>query len=198
MNAITQKAKRDRRGERGSILAMSAVGMLTMLLAVGLGVDISHFYVVKGELQNAADAAALAAASAINSNPSGVVEGTTRAVKAMNNSGFNNNNITFQRSNVEWAVNLNGPYMSEAAASTVAQAPTIRFARVTTPATPVGVSFAPMVLGGSKSLSASATAGLSIPLNVFCNFIPLSVLIDNDTSKLVPGQVYTIRANTGG
>lgn len=198
MNAITPKAKRDRRGERGSILAMSAVGMLTMLLAVGLGVDISHFYVVKGELQNAADAAALAAASAINSNPSGVVEGTSRAVKAMNNSGFNNNNITFQRSNVEWAVNLNGPYMSEAAASTVAQAPTIRFARVTTPATPVGVSFAPMVLGGSKSLSASATAGLSIPLNVFCNFIPLSVLIDDDTSKLVPGQVYTIRANTGG
>jgi Flp pilus assembly protein TadG len=198
MNTTTQKAKRDRRGERGSILAMSALGMLSMLLAVGLGVDISHFYLVKGELQNAADAAALAAASAINSNPSGITEGTTRAVTAMNNSEFNNNNVAFQRTNVEWAVNLNGPYMSEAAASTVAQAPTIRFARVTTPDTPVGVSFAPMVLGGSKSLSATATAGLSIPLNVFCNFIPLSVLIDDDTSLLVPGEVYTIRANTGG
>ncbi|HKO95577.1 MAG TPA: pilus assembly protein TadG-related protein [Pyrinomonadaceae bacterium] len=198
MNELRRKSKRDRRGERGSVLAMSALGMLSMLLAVGLGVDISHFYLVKGELQNAADAAALAAASSINSNPSGIVEGTTRAVTAMNKHEFNSTGVTFARSDVQWAVNLDGPYMSEAMASTPLQSKTIRFAKVTTPSTPVGVSFSAMVLGGSKSLSATATAGLSIPLNVFCNFIPLSVLIDDDTSLLVPGQVYTIRANTGG
>ena len=62
----------------------------------------------------------------------------------------------------------------------------------------MGVSFAATVLGGSKNLSANATAGLSVPLNVVCNFIPLSVLIDNDTSLLVPGTTYTIRADTGG
>ncbi len=198
MKEQSPKSKRNRRGERGSILAMSALGMLSMLLAVGLGVDISHFYLVKGELQNAADAAALAAASAINSNPSGIVEGTTRAVTAMNKSEFNSTGVVFQRSNVQWAVNLNGPYMSEASASTAAQAPTIRFAKVVTPDTAVGVSFSAMVLGGSKNLKAEATAGLSIPLNVFCNFIPLSVLIEDDTSLLVPGRVYTIRAGTGG
>ena len=193
-----KKSTRNRKGERGSILAMSALGMLSVLLAVGLGVDISHFYLAKAELQNAADASALAAASAINSNPSGVVEGTTRAVTAMNSYEFNHTGVTFQRSDVQWAVNLDGPYMSEADASTAAQAPTIRFVRVTTPQSPVGVSFSAMVLGSSKNLSATATAGLSVPLNVFCNFIPLSVLIDNDTTKLVPGTVYTIRANTGG
>jgi len=164
---------RDRKGERGSILALSALGMLSVLLAVGLGVDISRFYLAKTELQNAADASALAAASAINSNPSGVVEGTTRAVTAMNSYEFNNTNITFPRSNVLWAVNLGGPYMSEADASTAAVAPNIRFVKVTTPDSPVGVSFAAMVLGSSKNLSASATAGLSVPLNTFCNFIPL-------------------------
>ena len=47
------------RAERGSILATSALGMLSLLLAVGLGVDISHLYLAKNELQNAADAAAL-------------------------------------------------------------------------------------------------------------------------------------------
>lgn len=198
MDKFRSKSKRDRKGERGSILAMSALGMLAVLLAVGLGVDISHFYLVKGELQNAADAGALAAASAINSNPSGIVEGTSRAVKAMNSYEFNNKDVAFQRSDVTWAVNLAGPYMSEAEASTEAQAPTIRFAKVTTPSSPVGVSFAAMVLGSSKNLSASATAGLSVPLNLFCNFIPLSVLIDDDTSLLVPGQTYTIRAPTGG
>jgi len=189
---------KNRKGERGSILAMAALGMLSVLLAVGLGVDISHFYLAKAELQNAADASALAAASAINSNPSGIVEGTTRAVKAMNSYEFNNTNVTFQRTDVQWAVNLDGPYMSEADAATVAQAPSIRFVKVNTPQSPVGVAFASMVLGSSKNLSATATAGLSVPLNVVCNFIPLSVLIDDDTTKLIPGTVYTIRAGTGG
>jgi hypothetical protein len=46
-------------------------------------------------------------------------------------------------------------------------------------------------------MSATATAGLSVPLNSFCGFIPLSVLIDDDLTKLVPGTVYTIRAGSG-
>jgi Flp pilus assembly protein TadG len=171
--------------------------MLSVLLAVGLGVDVSHFYLVKTELQNAADASALAGASAINSSPSGIIEGTSRAVKAMNSYEFNNTGISFPRSNVLWAVNLDGPYMSEADAATTSQAPSIRFVKVTTPNSPVGVSFAAMVLGASKNLSASATAGLSIPLNVYCDFIPLSVLIDVDATQLVPGQTYTIRAGNG-
>ena len=54
------------KGERGSIMALSAIAMLSILLAAGLGVDISRFYLAKNELQNAADAAALAAASALN------------------------------------------------------------------------------------------------------------------------------------
>ncbi len=58
-----------RKRERGSILATSAIGMMAILLAVGLGVDISRFYLVKTELQNGADAAALAAVSALNGAP---------------------------------------------------------------------------------------------------------------------------------
>ncbi len=198
MDQLKSKFKRDRKGERGSILVMSALGMLSLLLAVGLGVDISHFYLVKTELQNAADASALAAASAINSKPAGIIEGTSRAVKAMNQYDFNNKDVALTRANVTWAVNLDGPYMTEAEASTELQAPTIRFAKVTTPDSPVGISFAAVVLGNNKNLSATATAGLSVPLNVICNFLPLSVLIDNDESLLVRGQTYTFRANTGG
>ena len=198
MNEQSSKLKRDRKGERGSILALSALGMLSLLLAVGLGVDISHFYLVKSELQNAADASALAAASAINSKPAGIIEGTSRAVKAMNQYDFNNKGVVFTREHVTWAVNLDGPYMPEDQAATEAQAPTIRFAKVTTPESPVGVSFAAIVVGNSKNLSATATAGLSVPLNVICNFIPLSVLIDDDDTMLEKGETYTIRADTGG
>src|SRR4029453_14612281 len=151
---------------------------------------ISHFYLAKAELQNAADASALAAASALNSKPAGIIEGTNRAVREMNHYEFNNSGIPFSADNITWAVNLDGPYMPLADAATVAQAPTIRFVKVTTPDSPVGVSLSAAVLGNSRNLSAEATAGLSVPLNVFCNFIPLSVLIDDDETLLVKGQTY--------
>ena len=54
-----------RRGERGSVLAYTVLSLLFLFLAVGLGVDLSHLYSVHTEIQNAADAAALAGASAL-------------------------------------------------------------------------------------------------------------------------------------
>ena len=75
---------KNRKGEQGSILAMSSIGMLSLLLAVGLGVDITHLYLAKNELQNAADASALAGASGLNFDDSGITQATNRAVVAMN------------------------------------------------------------------------------------------------------------------
>src|SRR5882724_10371815 len=106
--------RRDKRGERGSILALSAIGMLSVLLAVGLGIDISRFYLAKTELQNAADAAALAAVSALNSSSPGITEATNRAVQVMNSFDFNNQAVAFPRANVLFAKNLGGPYINEA------------------------------------------------------------------------------------
>jgi len=183
-----------RKRERGSILATSAIGMVSILLAVGLGVDISRFYLAKTELQNAADAAALAAVSALNTAPLGITKAVDRAVAAMNKSDFNKTGVTFPRGNVLFAVNLDGPYMSEGSAQ--AQAANIRFVQVTTPDSNVGVSFAAPILGSTKTLSATATAGLSVPLNMFCNFLPVSV-IDYGT-PISPGNTYTFRAGSGG
>jgi Flp pilus assembly protein TadG len=180
--------------EQGSILAISAVGMLSILLAVGLAVDISRFYLTKTELQNAADAAALAAVSALNTAPLGITKAADRAVAAMNSYDFNNTSVNFPRANVLFAKNLDGPYISEAAAQ--GQASKIRFVKVTTPESPVGVSFAASVLGNSQNLTASATAGLSVPLNEFCNWLPVSV-IDYDV-PITAGQTYTFRSGTNG
>jgi Flp pilus assembly protein TadG len=193
MKKLNGNFKRDRKGERGSILAMSALGMLTVLLAVGLGVDVSKFYMAKAELQNAADAAALAGVSGLNGSGAGITQATNRAVQQMNRFHFNHDSVSFSRANIQFAVNLAGPYISEAAATA---APTnIRFVRVTTPASAVPVSFAMSVLGSSRDLRASATAGFSVPINVFCNWIPLSV-IDYDV-PMVPGQTYVIRSAPG-
>ena len=92
--------KGNRRAERGSILATSALGMLSLLLAVGLGVDISHLYLAKNELQNAADAAALAGASGLDFSPGGITAATDRAVAEMNKYEFDNDQVTFPRANI--------------------------------------------------------------------------------------------------
>jgi hypothetical protein len=112
-------------------------------------------------------------------------------VQAMNNYDFNKTGVSFPRANVLFAVNLDGPYMSEASAQ--ASPHDIRFVKVTTPSSPVGVSFAASVLGSSKNLSATATAGYSVPINVFCNWLPVSV-IDYGV-PLTAGNTYTFRAD---
>src|SRR6476619_1531515 len=148
MKNRSNKQAGNKKRERGSILATSAIGMLSLLLAVGLGVDISRFYLAKTELQNAADAAALAAVSALNTSPLGITKAVDRAVASMNSYDFNKTGVTFPRSNVLFAKNLDGPYVNEGSAQ--GQAASIRFVQVTTPASAVGVSFAVSVLGNSK------------------------------------------------
>jgi Flp pilus assembly protein TadG len=190
------KARGGRKGQRGSVLAMSALGMLTFLLATGLCVDLGHFYLVKSELQNAADAAALAGASALNSGPAGITRARQRATAAMNSYEFNQKGLTFAAADVTFAVNLDGPYMSEASAAVPATAQKIRFVRVKTPATPVQVFFAAPALGSKKDLTAEATAGMSVPISSVCDFLPVSV-IDYGT-PIKPGDLYTFRAAPAG
>ncbi len=186
-----------RKGEQGSILAMSALGMLSFLLVVGLGVDISHLYLAKNELQNASDAAALAGASGLNYDSTGITVATNRAVQAMNNYEFNKQGVVFPRANVRFAKNLGdfdaGTDMSEASASATAVAPGIRFVKVTTPQSPVKISFAAMVLGSSLNLTAQAIAGMSVPLNEFTGYLPVSVVDDDGVSVITPGNLYTFR-----
>jgi Flp pilus assembly protein TadG len=189
MNRFAEQT-RTRKQERGSILATSAIGMLSLLLAVGLGIDISRFYLTKTELQNAADAAALAAASALDASANGITKATDRAVASMNKYDFNHTGVAFPRANVLFATNLEGNYVSEASART--SPANIRFVKVTTPESAVGVSFSGTILGNSRNLTATATAGLSVPLNLFCNWLPVSV-VDYGT-PISPGNTYTFRA----
>lgn len=188
------------KSERGSVIATATLGMLCFLLAVGLGVDISRLYTAKTELQNAADASALAAASGLNFHPSGITDATDRAVAAMNSYNFNKTNVAFTRGAVRFAKNLGdfdkGLDMDEASASSSSNAKDIRFIKVNTPSEPVSMTFASIVLGNNRNLSAEATAGLSIPLNIFSGYLPVFVVDSDDGKTIVPGNLYTFRAGS--
>lgn len=188
MNRLT--ARKNRKGEHGSVLAMSAISMLALLLATGLAVDVSHFYTVKGELQNAADAAALAAASQLNSTSGGIKCAVAEATKALNKYDFTTD-ITISSADITFATNLNGTYID--AASAVASPTNIRFVKVAIPPKPVGVTFAAIALGPTQNIPASATAGLSIGLTMN-KFYTAYTFIESPAAPMVKGTAITLNA----
>ena len=68
--------RRQRSGERGQILVLFLLSITALFAAAGLAFDVGRFYVERRFLQNAADAAALAAA---NTLISGRTEAEARA-----------------------------------------------------------------------------------------------------------------------
>ena len=183
-----KRSKRER--ERGSVLTYTVLSVLFLFFAVGLGVDLSHLYLVKAELQNTADAAALAGASALTlPDDTRITTAVDRAVTVMNQNKYNFNNKEFvdvmslaaQRDLVRFAVNLsefdnNGAGRTEAEATIAPQ--DIRFVRVITPAVPVNIFFSIPILGATREMTARAVSGLSIPGNVSVCIAPLSAIYD--------------------
>jgi hypothetical protein len=132
----------------------------------------------------------------------GITHATDRAVAQMNKYEFDNTQVSFPRANVRFAANLsdfdNGTGLSEAQAANTATAPTIRFVKVTTPLLPVNIAFVSGVVGNSLNLSANAVAGVSVPLNTFSGYLPVSVVEEDGMDTILPGQLYTFRGDPQG
>lgn len=171
-----------RKNERGNVLAYTVISVLFLFLAVGLGADLSHLYLVKTELQNAADAAALAGASALLlPEDERIPTAVQRAVDTLNKNKYNFNSEIFEdvvpKANqpdlIRFSVNLGGPYVD---AATAAGMDNIRFVKVDTPTVDVSIFFSIPVLGLARNMTGTATAGLSVQNNVFCNYVPIAVV----------------------
>jgi len=190
-----------RKKERGNVLAYTVLSALFLFLAVGLGVDLSRLYLVKTELQNAADAGALAGGYALgeiaDSPESRITIAVTRAITVMNQNKYSFDNKTFvsqmsladQRGLVRLAKNLNGDYITEAQAlalPTDEEKLKLRFIRVTTPSVPVATFFAVPILG-TQNLSAKATAGMSVPGNVRLCPAPIAAVAPDEGKEFPAG-----------
>lgn len=163
------------KSERGSVMIMTAILMAGIILAVGLCIDVARIYMVRTELQNAADAAALAASRELNSGASGIQDAVTRATTIVNNYGFNRAAVNIV--NVEFGVNLNGAYVDAETAE--ANPDNIRFVRVSTQTSATPMLFSASVLGASHAESRNATAGMSVGINTICDFFPIAVALDD-------------------
>jgi Flp pilus assembly protein TadG len=171
-----------RSGERGSIMIMTAIFALLLLLMVGLCLDVSRIYLVRAELQNAADAAALAAARSLNGGTLGIDNAVTQATNVIsgvvNTQGLRaKTNVTI--ATVEFAIDVDGTYLSAGDAKAVGTVEHIQYVRVTTQSTSTNILFASSALGASHAESRQAVAGMSVGLNGICDFFPAAVALDD-------------------
>lgn len=212
---------RNRKGEQGSVLAFTAISMLALILALALCIDISHFYSVQTELQNAADASALAGASALDSTDGGITLARQVAVASMNNYEFNHNSINFSEPNLYFATNLADlqsflyanstcadiqasatPANVERAGENKLVVKNIAFVGVCMPA-PASTSLVFAQVAGTTAplIRGRAIAGKSPPLTGICDTVaPLALLDDpaiDNVSEFPVGSVHILKQAGG-
>ncbi len=160
-----------RRNDGGAILVLVALLLVFLLAIIGLAFDLGHAYVNKSELQNVADASALAGASALNGTAEGIMEADLRATDAglhlSNRMEFNTLAVPIAQANVRYSVSLDGPWLDR---DTAAVAPDgIRFVQTTLVDQPSPVFFGKVLPGipGVFGIGASAVAGQE-PLTQVC------------------------------
>ena len=186
-----------RKNERGSIVIMTAIGMLLLLLMVGLCIDVSRIYLTRTELQNAADAAALSAAAELNGGDTGIDKAVARANDIFNTQGISTKyNVGI--SSVTFAVNIDDdPYMSATDAKTGTTAQNIRFVKVTTDSHSTGLLFSSSAFGGPEWIEErKAVAGNSgRTASTICDFFPAAVALADPSPT--PGTVLNLHFNQG-
>ena len=162
--------------QRGVAMIFIVVGLAALLLTAALALDVGHATLNKTRLQNATDAAALAAAKTLDSTKSAVLA-TTEAITAFTNNANSSGDSELAAAyangsgtvtiTVTYSATLppftagspNGPYVRVAAAG---------FTRPTWLASLAGIS--------NVTLSATAVAGPSPSLTTnACNLVPMMV-----------------------
>lgn len=173
---IAQYCSRQR--QRGTIAALTAIGMLAILAMAGLALDMSHAFLNKTRLQNAADAAALAAAKELDDT------GSTALADQTANTVFMANAAAAGNGEVNDAV-ANGMTITTGYSDTlypfVAGGAAPRYVRVSTSRMELDAWFIGVLGLNNKEVDASAVAGPSPTLDQVCNVAPIMVCGEPDT-----------------
>src|SRR5512139_2980219 len=90
--------------QSGAVAIMTAFALVLLIAMIGLVVDLGYLYTRKTELQNAADAAALAGARELNGTAAGVTAAVARAIALAgeNSSELGSTKLVITENNVKF------------------------------------------------------------------------------------------------
>jgi Flp pilus assembly protein TadG len=114
---VSKRSIAPKRKQKGAVAIVLGLSLVTLFAMGGVVLDLGHLYVAKSELQNAADAAALAGAVRLNETATGITNARDNviAVAAQNNFNFSTS-VTLTEANVEYSSSPSGPWVSYATA----------------------------------------------------------------------------------
>ena len=183
-----------RRPQRGAVAIVVALSLAVLIGFAGLALDTGRLYLTKTELQNAADACALAAAYELTGAPAiaaasfTIAENAAVLLATRNRVGFQGSAIDAQDVTVQFGTTLGGGAWLSAAANPPGDS---RYVRCTIQESGIAPWFMQVLGVGPQSVAALATATLQ-PAQTNCSSIPLAMCAQGPapTYGLVPGQWY--------
>lgn len=171
------------RKERGAVSLIVALSMVVLVGFVGLALDLGKLYIAKSELQNSADACALAAVRELagaNTNQLTLAEAAGITTGMRHNVLFQGEPVSFTvNDNVTFSQTLNGSYQPKSAASST-EALLMRYARCTVERGGIvsvfiqALNFLPGITIGNQAVTAAAVATRSPSQTVSCG-IPVAI-----------------------
>lgn len=160
--------------QKGAVLIMVAFSIVILIGFIGLVVDLAHLMVTKTELQNAADACALAAARELTGDANALVraENVGIAVGASNNVNLQASAVSVLPNDITFSPTLspNANYLSRLAG---ADPVTAKYAMCTLPQSGIAVWFMGVMGLGAQTVNAMGVATLA-PSQTNCA-IPLGL-----------------------
>jgi hypothetical protein len=166
------------RRQRGAIALLFGLTLVVLLAAGGLVLDLGHLYVLKSELQNGADAAALAGAKEINMTAAGINNAVSKAVAFAAKNKFNfATDLTITSADIGFGSSPDGPWVSqgEAAASPNGKS----FIRIDTGSKTVNT-----YLMGVAGIPTIATSGVAVAGRFVVDVTPLGLCALDPLNRL--------------
>lgn len=188
VDSISTAVKR-KDGRRGFVLITIALVVVALIAALGLAVDVGRMFIAKNETQAYCDAAALAAALALDGTIGGITNAQTAVANSTNR--WNLNTTTISNPTVTFATSLAGPWVANPSPATG-----YTYARVSA-TVPENLYFLPVVVSQtSQNVTSSATAA-QIAITSFPEGLsPYTAVSTNTTGPnfgLTIGQSYDIQ-----
>jgi Flp pilus assembly protein TadG len=189
------------RDERGAVAAVSAIYLIVALGVLALAVDLGHMYLVKAELQRAADSAALGGALRFMTPNTGVLPGVTaaspdcaRAITAGQTVGTRNqtDNQTTNLANIAVHVGTwNGTTFTETGCANPYQVNAVQAVASRT----INIFFGAIITGSTtQNLSAQATVLMGSVGGLPQGYKTLPIAVDSDKFPS-SGQKLVIHLN---
>jgi len=191
--------------QRGAVAIIVAIALPVLLGFAGLALDLGRLYVIKTELQNAADACALAAARELTCDPAAGTcgasflrnaENAAITVGTRNRVGFQSNPVSIQPGDVKFSTvfSPNSNYVSRANGAS----PASKFAMCTLPVTGLIPYFMQVLGAGAQSVSSQAVASLA-PSQTNCA-VPIGLCTEGSNVApygLIKGKWYSSKFDPG-